>query len=122
MEGADNTFPALCGTPDTFTGDDVDEFARSYARTGAFAGASGLYGSMLTEGDEIRASATRKLGMPMLAVGGGSGGFTSATVRQVAADVSAVLLEGIGRYAALEAPDRLADALMSFCKEVDSAE
>ncbi|MFJ8602660.1 alpha/beta fold hydrolase [Streptomyces shenzhenensis] len=77
---------------------------------------------MLTEGDEIRALATRKLGMPVLAVGGGSGEFTSATVRQVATDVSTVLLEGIGHYAALEAPDRLADALMSFYKEVDSTE
>ncbi|MFJ5841913.1 alpha/beta fold hydrolase [Streptomyces shenzhenensis] len=119
---AEYAFPALCGTPDTFTGDDIDEFARSYARTGAFAGASGLYRSMLTEGDEIRALATRKLGMPVLAVGGGSGEFTSATVRQVAKDVSTVLLEGIGHYAALEAPDRLADALMSFYKEVDSTE
>jgi pimeloyl-ACP methyl ester carboxylesterase len=75
---------------------------------------------MLREGDEIRELATQKLGMPVLAVGGGSGEFTPATLRQVAKDVSAVSLDGIGHYAAMEAPQRLADALLSFYEKVDS--
>jgi len=57
----------------------------------------------------------------VLAVGGGSGEFTPATMRQVATDVTAVSLDGIGHYAAMEAPDRLADALLSFYRDVDSA-
>ena len=76
---------------------------------------------MLVEGDEIRDLASQKLGMPVLAVGGGSGEFTPATMRQVATDVTAVSLDGIGHYAAMEAPDRLADALLSFYRDVDSA-
>jgi hypothetical protein len=67
---------------------------------------------MLREADEIRELATQKLSMPVLAVGGGSGEFTPATLRQVATDVSAVSLDGIGHYAAMEAPRRLADALL----------
>jgi hypothetical protein len=41
-------------------------------------------------------------------------------MRQVATDVSAVSLDGTGHYAAMEAPRRLADALLSFYEKVDS--
>ena len=37
----------------------------------------------------------------------------------VAADVSAVSIDRIGHYAAMEAPQRLADALLSFYEKVD---
>lgn len=111
---AEYAFPSLSATPDAFTREYVDEITRSYTRKDAFAGASGLYRSILSEGDEIRGLAARKLGMPVLAVGGGSGDFTPATMRQVATDVRSVRLDGIGHYAAVEAPDRLADALLAF--------
>jgi pimeloyl-ACP methyl ester carboxylesterase len=119
---AEYAFPALNATPGAFNSDDIDEFVRSYSRPDAFRGAAGLYRSMLREGDEIRKLATHKLGMPVLAVGGGSGEFTPATLRQVAEDVTAVSLDGIGHYAAMEAPDRLADALLSFYAKLDSPE
>ena len=70
---ADYAIPSLNGTPDAFTDGDIDELARTYARPDGFAGAAGLYRSALAEGDEIRALAGRKLDMPVLAVGGGSG-------------------------------------------------
>ena len=57
--------------------------------------------------------------MPVLAIGGGSADFTPATMRQVATDVTAVTVHGIGHYVAMEAPDRLAEALTSFYREVD---
>jgi len=116
---ADYAIPSLNATPDAFTDADIDDFARSYARQDGFLGAAGLYRSALAEADEIRALAAEKLGMPVLAVGGGSGEFTPATVRQVAADVTAVSLDGIGHYVAMEAPDRLAEALVSFYGRVD---
>jgi len=114
--------PSLCATPDAFTEADVDELVRSYSRPDGFGGAIGLYRSMLREGDEIRKLATRKLDMPVLAIGGGSGGFTLATLRQVSTDVSAVSLDGIGHYVAMEAPDRLADALLTFYRKIDTPE
>ena len=117
---AEYAIPALCATPGAFTSEDIDELTRCYSRPDGFGGAAGLYRSMLREGDEIRELATRKLGMPVLAVGGGSGEFTPATLRQVAIDVNAVSLDGIGHYAAMEAPQRLADALLSFYEKVDS--
>jgi pimeloyl-ACP methyl ester carboxylesterase len=119
---AEYAIPSLCATPDAFTGEDIDDLARTYARPDGFKGATGLYRSMLKEGDEIRRLATEKLGLPVLAVGGRSGEFTPATMRQVAKDVSAVSLRGIGHYAAMEAPDQLADALLTFYKQIDSPE
>jgi pimeloyl-ACP methyl ester carboxylesterase len=116
---AEYAIPSLCATPGAFDDEDIDELTRCYSRPGGFSGAAGLYRSMLREGDEIRELAARKLGVPVLAVGGGSGEFTPATLRQVATDVSVVSLDRIGHYAAMEAPRRLADALLSFYEKVD---
>ncbi len=116
---ADYALPSLSLVPDAFTADDIDELARTYSRPDAFRGAAGLYRSMLREGDDIAALANRKLGMPVLAVAGGSGEFTSATMRQVATDVRTVTIEGIGHYAAMEGPEQLAGAVLSFYRTVD---
>lgn len=119
---AEYAFPALSATPHAFTDDDVDEITRTYARPDGFRGATGLYRSMLREGDEVRRLATSKLGMPVLAVGGASGDFTPSTMRQVATDVTAVSLKDVGHYLAMEAPDQLATTLLSFYEKLDDAE
>lgn len=111
--------PSLAANPGAFTDADIDELVRSYARPGAFAGAAGLYRSLLSEGEELRTLAARKLDMPVLAVAGRSANFTPATLRQVATDVTAVHLERIGHYVAMEAPGRLAAALRSFYSDID---
>lgn len=118
---ANYAIPAMCATPGAFTSDDIDALSRAYARASGFGGAAGLYRSMLGEGDEIRALAARKLARPTLAVGGGSGAFAEATLRQVATDVTAVSIDGIGHYAAMEAPRPLADALLPFYGKADAA-
>ena len=111
--------PSLAANPGAFTDADIDELVRSYGRPGAFAGAAGLYRSLLSEGEELRALAARKLNMPVLAVAGGSRDFTPATLRQVAGSVTAVHIERIGHYVAMEAPDRLGAALRSFYADID---
>ena len=57
--------------------------------------------------------------LPVLAVGGGSGEFTASAMRQVATDVTSVILDGIGHYVAMEARDRLADELHAFHRTVE---
>jgi pimeloyl-ACP methyl ester carboxylesterase len=116
---ADYAIPSLAASPDAFTGSDIDELVRTYARPDAFAGAAGLYRSLLSEGEELSRLAARKLDMPVLAVAGRSANFTPATLRQVATDVTAVHIERIGHYVAMEAPDRLAAALLSFYADID---
>jgi hypothetical protein len=88
LAGRERTFlseyaiPSLTATPDACTDADVDELVRTYARDGGFAGAAALYRSALTEAEEIRGLAASKLGMPVLAIGGGSADFTPATMRR----------------------------------------
>src|ERR1700722_13045440 len=109
-------FPAMSATPGAITKADIDEFVRTYSRPDGWRGAIGLYQSMLQEGEDIVALvAAGKLSMPVLAIGAGGGEFTFATVTQVAADpVRSISLEGVGHYAALEAPEKLAKALVDF--------
>src|SRR6266571_1723812 len=116
-------FPAMSATPEAITDADIDEFARTYSRPGGWRGAAGLYQSMLREGPDIRALAqTPGLTAPVLAVGAGGGPFTAGTMSQAApGEVSSVSLDGVGHYAAMEAPDELAKALLDFTASVDAA-
>ncbi len=117
-------FPSMTAVPGSITDDDVAEFARTYARPDGWRGAEALYRSMLTEGDDIKTLAnTSPLTMPVLAVGAGGGPFTFGTVSQVAAgDVVSVQLEGVGHYAAMEAPDELSTAILGFVATVDASD
>lgn len=114
-------FPSMTAVPGAIDDEDLDEFVRTYSRPGAWRGAIGLYRSMLSEGEELRRlAASRPLSMPVLAIGGFGGPFTEATMRQVAeGEVTSVLLEGVGHYVAMEAPDALADAMTEFLDRVD---
>ena len=113
-------FPAMTAVEGAITDDDIDEFTRSYSREDGFRGAIGLYRSILADGAEIRAIAEKTpVRVPVLAVGGGGGEFTHATMSQAADSVESVLLDGVGHYVALEAPDRLADAMLDFLTRVD---
>ncbi|GCF09788.1 hypothetical protein KDI_33520 [Dictyobacter arantiisoli] len=77
---------------------------------------------MLQEGADITALvATHKLSMPVLAIGARGGEFTFATMSQVASgQVRSVSLDGVGHYAALEAPEKVADALLEFFNSIDA--
>jgi len=108
-------FPAMSGTPGAISARDVEEFTRVYARPDGLRGTVGFYGSMLTEGDDIRAIAARgQLRMPVLAIDAATGDFTRDTMTQVAADVTTVKLDGVGHLVAMEAPEVLAATLLDF--------
>ena len=70
---------------------------------------------MLAEGDELRALAeTSPLTVPVLAVDAG-GSFTAATLRRVTAgEITTAQLDGVGHYAALEAPAAVATTILDF--------
>jgi pimeloyl-ACP methyl ester carboxylesterase len=105
----------LYGTPSTAVSpEDVIEFARTYGRPGGFSGAAGLYRSMLTEGEELRALAQDKpLQMPVTTFGSRGGQFTYAAFRGVTTqEVTALQLDGVGHYVAQEAPYPLAGKLL----------
>jgi pimeloyl-ACP methyl ester carboxylesterase len=78
---------------------------------------------MLREGPDIRALAQAPgLHVPVLAVGARGGPFTAVTMSQAASgEISSVSLDGVGHYAAMEAPDELAKAMLDFTASVDAA-
>ena len=114
-------FPALTVIPGAVTDADLDEFVRTYARHDGWRGATGLYRSMLSEGADIKALAQAPgLNVPVLAVGARAGSFTLATLTQAAStQVSSVSLDGVGHYAAMEAPEELAKAIVEFAGSID---
>lgn len=107
-------------TPSAIAGADLAEFARTYSRPDGWRGASGLYRSMLREGEGIRAlAAPGALTAPVLAVGAGGGRFTLDTMAQATSEeVRSVVLDGVGHHVALEPPDRLATAIAEFVRSV----
>ena len=108
-------FPAMNGTEGAITEQDTDEFTRVFSRPGGLRATAVFYGSMLREGDDVKALvAEKRLTMPVLAVDGGAGTFTFSTMTQVAEQVSAVRLDGTGHLVAMEAPDALATELLTF--------
>jgi pimeloyl-ACP methyl ester carboxylesterase len=115
-------FPSMAASPTSITGADIDEFARTYSRPDGWSGAGDLYRSMLAEGDDLRALLeAHPLTMPLLAVGAGGGPFTVNTLRQVTRnDVGSVQLDGVGHYAALEAPHELSAAILDFIGGLDA--
>lgn len=116
-------FPAMTTVPGAITGADIDEFARTYSRPGGWRGAIGLYRSMLREGTDIKARAQAPgLKVPVLAVGARGGRFTATTMAAAAStQISSVQLDGVGHYAAMEAPAELAKALLAFTDRIDTA-
>ena len=60
-----------------------------------------------------------RLAVPVLAVDGGSGPITSGTTVEVADDVTAVRLDGVGHLVAMEAPEALAAEFLGFCRRLD---
>jgi pimeloyl-ACP methyl ester carboxylesterase len=120
---ADYLFPSYGVVPPAATPSDIDEFVRTYARPHGFSGAIGLYRSLLEDGDAIQATATKRpLQVPLMTIGAAAGEFTHGTMTAAAGtNVRSVLLDGVGHYAALEAPDKVADALLDFFAAVDAA-
>lgn len=114
-------FPAMSAVEDAVAQADIDEFTRSYAAPDGWGGAIGLYSSMLTEGAELRSlAASGPVQAPTLAVGGTGASLTEDTLGRVCASrPRGVALDGVGHYVALEAPEALADALLTFVGDVD---
>lgn len=115
-------FPSMSAKPKAVSDADIDEFCRSYSRANGWHGASNLYRSMLREGAEVKALAqTHGLKVPVLAVGAGGGGFTLNTMSQATTtNITSVMLDGVGHYVAMEAPEALAKALLDFLGKVDA--
>lgn len=103
---------------------DIDEFLRTYAAPGGWAGSLGRYRSMVREGAELAQLGRTPLAIPVLAVGaggeGGFGDFSRQTMARVATDVDDVVIDRSGHFVAQESPDELAQHLLAFYSRIES--
>ncbi len=118
---AGHLYPSFGLTAPEVTDADAAEFVRTYARPGGFRGASGLYRSMLKDGNENRALAeSSPLRMPILGIGASGRAVTSTTLQQVSSTtISTAQLSGVGHYVAQQDPALLATHLLQFLAKVD---
>jgi pimeloyl-ACP methyl ester carboxylesterase len=115
-------FPHMTRVAGAVTEEDIGEFARAYSRPGAWNGPHGLYASALRDGDELAALASAGgLRVPVLAVDGTSTSNTAVGMEAVSNRVTRVDIDGVGHHVALEAPERLAEAVLEFIREVEGS-
>ncbi|MFG1925028.1 alpha/beta fold hydrolase [Cryptosporangium sp. NPDC048952] len=119
---ADWAYPLMTTTKNAITDADVDEFVRTYARPGGWRGTAGLYQAIFADHGRTKAlAAERPLTVPVLTVDAASAPFTEQTFTQVTAgEIASVRLEGVGHLVAQEAPQALADAMLTFTARVDT--
>lgn len=115
-------YPAMTAVKGSVTDDDLDEFARTYARPGGWRGTEGLYHSIFADGGQTRELAEKQpLTVPVLTVDSASAPVTEQTFRQVTAgSLTSVRLEGAGHLVAQEAPGPLSAAVSEFTRRVDN--
>jgi pimeloyl-ACP methyl ester carboxylesterase len=98
--------------------DDAVRYYIDILRSGrhALRGSFGWYRALGTTIEQEAQRATRRLTLPVLAIGGqfGAGETVAATMRMVADDVQGVVIPGSGHWVAEEAPEELLAALTAF--------
>ncbi len=95
---------------------DIEHYAHMLARPGALRCSFSYYRTLpVDRGDNLVWGRT-PLPMPVLAVGAawGYGDASARTIRRVARDVEAMLIERCGHYVPEERPAELADAIQTF--------
>jgi pimeloyl-ACP methyl ester carboxylesterase len=119
----DFILPAATARMDSIPTGTLDAIVADYARPGGWSGARALYASMLLEGPEIQSlAAERPLTLPVLAIDRQGSDFTLKSFGAAHAGVVRhATIDDVGHYIALEAPDRLADILLSFTATVEAA-
>jgi pimeloyl-ACP methyl ester carboxylesterase len=100
------------------TEETIQEFLRSYTKPGALRAGFAYYRSIQRD---IADNAGRpKLTIPCLAVGGGTsmgrGHLVEASLKQMATDVTGIVLDECGHWVPEEKPEELASALIDFLR------
>jgi pimeloyl-ACP methyl ester carboxylesterase len=111
-------FPRLSATPGVFTPEEIDATTASYRGHDALRSGFEHYRTLREDAETNRAWADsgHRLGVPLLAVGGqhNAGARLAGSLRPVAPDLRAAVIEGSGHFVPDERPDALLDVLTPF--------
>jgi pimeloyl-ACP methyl ester carboxylesterase len=102
----------------TFSRADIDEYERVYSLPGGMRGMLGYYRAVIQDMEQNQALLTRKLKLPILALGGdgGSAPDIHSAMRPLGEDVRGGVLSNSGHYIPEEQPEALAAELVAFAK------
>ena len=108
-------FSASAGT-NKLPEETVNYYVDGLRDRGALHGSFQLYRAFTATSAQNEQRKTRRLSMPVLAMGGAESGGTMAadTMKLVADDVETLVIPGIGHWLAEQAPDRMVAALAEF--------
>jgi pimeloyl-ACP methyl ester carboxylesterase len=95
---------------------DIEHYARALQRPGALRSSFSYYRTLPIDRSDNSAWGQTPLPMPVLAIGAawGYGPASERTIRRVAKDVRAAIIERCGHYPAEERPGELARAIIDF--------
>jgi pimeloyl-ACP methyl ester carboxylesterase len=102
--------------PTAITPADLDHYTAAMQQVGALRAGLELYQAFFTMGEQIKAHATDKLTIPVLAYGGASclGPLPLQCMEMVATDVRGGVAERAGHWIAEERPGFVADEVLAF--------
>lgn len=112
-------FTTGAARPDAFDEDDIREYVRAYSQPGAMRAGFEYYRAVFKDIDDYVELATKKLTIPVLAVGGERtfGPMVEQSLRAVAENVRGAVLRGCGHWVTEEKPDEVAALLLEFFSE-----
>jgi pimeloyl-ACP methyl ester carboxylesterase len=98
------------------TDQDISAYASAYAKPGVLAALGGYFRAMWSNAEYNKSSATRKLTMPVLALGGeySVGEGAAQSMKAVATDVNAAIVSGSGHWLTEENPKDVIKLLSQF--------
>jgi pimeloyl-ACP methyl ester carboxylesterase len=112
-------YRALSYNPAAFTEAEVDEYVRAYAAPGGMRAGFEYFRAFSDDAQHNKAYFTRKLSMPVLALGGEQslGPVMVHMVQEVATNVRGGVIERCGHWIADERPEYLTEQLIVFFGE-----
>jgi len=102
----------------TFSRADIDEYERVYSLPGGMRGMLGYYRAVIQDMEQNQALLTRKLKLPILALGGDGGSAPNilSAMLPLGEDVRGGVIPNSGHYIPEEQPEALAVELVAFAK------
>ena len=104
----------------TFSRADVDEYERVYSQPGGIRGMLGYYRAVIQDMRQNNDLFTRKLKLPILALGGDGGSAPDiyAAMQTLGEDVRGGVIANSGHYIPEEQPEALAERLIEFANTI----
>ncbi|WP_413798926.1 alpha/beta fold hydrolase [Streptomyces iranensis] len=104
----------------TFSEADIDEYERVYQAPGGLRGMLGYYRAVLEDIEQNTPLMRRKIGVPVLALGGevGSAPDLYESMRPLGSDVRGGVIAGSGHYIPEEEPEALAREISGFVNDL----